>query len=94
MPTYDYVCAHCGHRFEVLHGVNAPGPDRCPVCGEGPVRKGFAPPTFHFKGSGWAKKDRSAASRSAARAGASADGGSDGGGSDKAAAVSTGESST
>ncbi|HEY8800417.1 MAG TPA: zinc ribbon domain-containing protein, partial [Candidatus Limnocylindrales bacterium] len=77
MPTYDYVCAHCGHRFEVLHGVNAPGPDRCPVCGEGPVRKGFAPPTFHFKGSGWAKKDRSAASRSAARGGASADGGAD-----------------
>jgi putative FmdB family regulatory protein len=78
MPTYDYVCKHCGHRFEVLHGVNAPGPSHCPVCHKGPVHKAFAPPTFHFKGTGWAKKDRGAASRKAARDGAAASG-ADGG---------------
>jgi putative FmdB family regulatory protein len=65
MPTYDYVCANCGNRFEVVHGVFAAGPDRCPVCQSTQVTKGFAPPTFHFKGTGWAKKDRGATARRA-----------------------------
>ena len=58
MPTYDYACAACGHRFEVVHGVHGHGPETCPNCGGGPVRKAFAPPTVVFKGSGWAKVDR------------------------------------
>jgi putative FmdB family regulatory protein len=63
MPTYDYVCPN-GHRFEVVHGVHDAGPSECPVCGASPVRKAFAPPTIVFKGSGWAKKDRSSTSTS------------------------------
>jgi len=66
MPIYDYVCHHCGHRFEVIHGVHADGPRTCPVCGGGPVRKAIAAPTIHFKGTGWAKKDRGSAARKAA----------------------------
>jgi putative FmdB family regulatory protein len=62
MPTYDYACAACGHRFEVVHGVHGHGPVACPNCGGGPVRKAFAPPTVVFKGSGWAKVDRRAGS--------------------------------
>jgi len=62
MPTYDYVCAN-GHRFEVLHGVNDAGPTSCPICGSHDVRKAFTAPTIHFKGSGWAKKDRGASAR-------------------------------
>jgi putative FmdB family regulatory protein len=58
MPTYDYACAACGHRFEVIHGVHGPGPASCPSCGGGPVRKAIAAPSVHFKGSGWAKVDR------------------------------------
>lgn len=58
MPTYDYACSACGHRFEVVHGVHGSGPETCPNCGGGPVRKAFAPPTVLFKGSGWAKMDR------------------------------------
>jgi putative FmdB family regulatory protein len=58
MPTYDYACAACGHRFEVVHGVHAHGPESCPNCGGGPVRKTIAAPTVVFKGSGWAKVDR------------------------------------
>jgi putative FmdB family regulatory protein len=65
MPTYDYACAACGHRFEVVHGVHGHGPETCPNCGEGPVRKAFAPPTVVFKGSGWAKVDRRPARSSA-----------------------------
>ena len=61
MPIYDYTCAACGHLAEVIHGMREGGPRFCPDCGaEGTMRKGFAAPAVHFKGSGWAKKDRSA----------------------------------
>jgi len=60
MPTYDYLCPN-GNRFEVVHSVTATGPETCPVCGAAPVRKAVTAPTIHFKGSGWAKKDRSVA---------------------------------
>ena len=71
MPIYDYVCGACGHRFEVLRGINEAGPHQCPECG-GPVGRAFAPPTIHFKGSGWAKSDRRATSAPARRADAAA----------------------
>lgn len=60
MPIYDYTCAACGHLTEVIHGMREGGPRFCPSCGaEGTMRKGFAAPAVHFKGSGWAKKERS-----------------------------------
>jgi putative FmdB family regulatory protein len=59
MPIYDYLCSACDHRADILHGINDPGPHFCPSCGrEGTMRKQFAAPAIHFKGSGWAKKDR------------------------------------
>ncbi len=61
MPIYDYVCESCGHVMEVVHGINAPGPTECPECG-GTLAKAFAPPAIHFRGSGWAKKDRKSVS--------------------------------
>ena len=61
MPIYDYECANCRRRFEVVHGVHVPGPTSCPLCGGGPVRKSISAPAVHFKGSGWAKKERRAA---------------------------------
>jgi putative FmdB family regulatory protein len=67
MPTYDYACAACGHRFEVVHGVHGHGPETCPNCGGGPVRKAIAAPTVVFKGSGWAKVDRRPSSSGAAK---------------------------
>jgi putative FmdB family regulatory protein len=63
MPIYDYVCEACGHRLEVMHGVDAPGPATCPACGASPMRKAIAAPAVVFKGSGWAKKDRRSAGR-------------------------------
>jgi putative FmdB family regulatory protein len=73
MPVYDYDCAACGRRFEVIHGVHADPPTTCPLCGSGPVRKAIAAPAIHFKGSGWAKKERRAAAKSSS--GRSKDGG-------------------
>ena len=60
MPLYDYDCVACGRRIEVVHGVHAPGPAHCPNCGGGPLKKAIAAPAVHFKGSGWAKRDRRA----------------------------------
>jgi putative FmdB family regulatory protein len=60
MPLYDYDCAACGRRIEVVHGVYSPGPTHCPNCGGGPLRKAISAPAVHFRGSGWAKRDRRA----------------------------------
>jgi putative FmdB family regulatory protein len=89
MPTYDYLCPN-GHRFEVIHSVTADGPTVCPICGASPVRKAFSAPTIHFRGSGWAKKDRSTAARSASRAASAAADGGSGSGSDAAGSGSDG----
>ncbi|MFL5726159.1 MAG: FmdB family zinc ribbon protein [Chloroflexota bacterium] len=68
MPIYDYVCSNCGHLTEVVHGINDSGPKFCPECGaEATMTKAFTLPAIHFKGSGWAKKDRSASSRSSSK---------------------------
>lgn len=64
MPLYDYDCAACGRRFEVIHGVHADPPSSCPLCGSGPVRKAIVAAAVHYKGSGWAKKERRAGTRS------------------------------
>lgn len=80
MPIYDYLCSNCRHVTEVIHGIHDAGPRFCPACGaEGTMRKTLTTPTVHFKGSGWAKKDRSSASTSRTKAAAStssSDGGS------------------
>ena len=58
MPTYDYVCTSCGHAMEVMHTVHGDGPAACPRCGAR-MRKAIAPLAVHFKGTGWARKERS-----------------------------------
>jgi putative FmdB family regulatory protein len=80
MPLYDYDCSACGRRFEVAHGVQVEGPTVCPICGRGPIRKAISAAAVHYKGSGWAKKERRATatpgtSRPAAE-GSASDGGS------------------
>jgi putative FmdB family regulatory protein len=82
VPIYEYRCTKCGHRTDILHGINQPGPNFCPACGaEGTMRKTISAPSVHFKGSGWAKRDRTAATKTKAAAKSeagtkSADGGS------------------
>ena len=87
MPVYDYACSNCGQVTEVIHGIDAPGPRYCPACGaEGTLRKTFAAPAVHFRGSGWAKKDRSRSSASTSR---SAGDGAEAGSKDGKAAEAT-----
>ena len=79
MPLYDYVCAACGRSFEVIHGVHGDPPTSCPLCGEGPVRKAISAPAVHYKGSGWAKKERRAAVKTGASSGSGDESATDGG---------------
>src|ERR1044072_9596395 len=90
MPTYDYECAACGRRFEVVHGVHADGPTSCPLCGKGPVRKVITAANVHYKGSGWAKKERRSTAAAAAKNAASGSGASDDGSASGAAASAAG----
>jgi putative FmdB family regulatory protein len=32
MPTYDYECAACGHRFELFQSITAKPQKSCPSC--------------------------------------------------------------
>ena len=34
MPTYEYECEHCGHRFERMQPMSAPPVKKCPQCGK------------------------------------------------------------
>jgi putative FmdB family regulatory protein len=88
MPTYDYECAACRRRFEVVHGVHAEGPMSCPSCGEGPVRKVITAANVHYKGSGWAKKERRTPVGSGASKGGGDSTGSDDGSKSDATAAS------
>jgi putative FmdB family regulatory protein len=93
MPAYDYDCAACGRRFEVIHGVHVEGPTSCPLCGKGPVRKAITAAAIHYKGSGWAKKERRSTA-TAASSKASSDGTSHEGGSSSDSGPSDSASST
>jgi putative FmdB family regulatory protein len=95
VPIYDYVCARCDAVTEVIHGIHAPSPRFCPACGaEGTLRKGITTSAVHFKGSGWAKKDRasSAASSKTRAAKPAGEGGTSGGETGTPGGESTGDS--
>ncbi len=95
MPIYDYLCSNCRHVTEVIHGINDAGPRFCPACGaDGTMRKALVSPAIHFKGSGWAKKDRSSSSSTKARSGtsSSSEGGSSGSGGSGEGSAGSGES--
>jgi putative FmdB family regulatory protein len=94
MPLYDYECAACGRRFEVFQGVHADGPTSCPLCGKGPVRKAITAAAVHYRGSGWAKKERrTAAASKAGGDGTSGEGGKDEGSKTEISKDSSGEGS-
>jgi predicted nucleic acid-binding Zn ribbon protein len=50
----------------VIHSVTADGPAGCPKCG-GQMKKAIVAPAVHFKGSGWARKEKSGSSKPASR---------------------------
>ena len=53
MPTYDYECIQCGHRFDLFQSITEAPLNSCPVC-QGPVKRLIsAGAGLIFKGSGF-----------------------------------------
>jgi putative FmdB family regulatory protein len=54
MPTYDYQCESCGHRFEKFQSITAAPIRRCPDCGKNRVKRLIGTGAgLIFKGSGF-----------------------------------------
>jgi len=54
MPTYDYKCAACGHKFERFQSIKAAPIKKCPECGKNKVNRLIgAGAGLIFKGSGF-----------------------------------------
>jgi putative FmdB family regulatory protein len=57
MPTYEYVCPHCGHEFEVVQKMTDEPLRNCPKCGKNVKRKVGKGAGIIFKGSGFYATD-------------------------------------
>ncbi len=51
MPLYEYECARCGRRFELIQRFSDPPEATC-TCG-GKAHRLLSAPAIQFKGSGW-----------------------------------------
>lgn len=56
MPTYQYACTACGHRFEAVQSFSDSSLTDCPECA-GRLRKVFSSVGIVFKGSGFYRTD-------------------------------------
>jgi putative FmdB family regulatory protein len=56
MPTYEYLCPTCSHRFETWQKMTDEPLTVCPACGKD-IRRVFFPAGIVFKGSGFYKTD-------------------------------------
>ena len=63
MPLYEYECAQCGERVEIIKKISDPPDTHCPKCGAG-MRKLISSPAIQFKGSGFYKTDYAASKKS------------------------------
>ena len=58
MPTYDYECDACGHKFELFQSFSAPLEKKCPECRKLKLRRLFGTgAAIVFKGSGFYQTD-------------------------------------
>ena len=64
MPIYEYECAKCKSRVEVIQKMNDKPPTKCKKCG-GRLEKQLSAPAIQFKGSGWYVTDYAGAARKA-----------------------------
>ena len=104
MPTYQYACTACNHRFEAVQAFTDDSLTVCPECG-GSLRKVYGSVGVVFKGSGFYRTDSRSGAVSPAPAGGSdksgsgeksaeKSGGDKAGGEKKAAAASSSDSSS
>jgi putative FmdB family regulatory protein len=70
MPTYEYKCKSCGHKFEKFHSMSAAPIKKCPDCGKNAVERLIGTGAgLIFRGSGFYITDyRDAAYKEKAKA--------------------------
>jgi len=56
VPTYQYACTACGHKFEAVQSFSDASLTDCPECA-GRLRKVFSSVGIVFKGSGFYRTD-------------------------------------
>lgn len=102
MPTYQYACTACDHRFEAVQAFSDDALTECPSCG-GKLRKVFSSVGIVFKGSGFYRTDSrsgsvngssSSDSATSTSSSSSSSDGSAGSSSEKSAGSSSEKSST
>jgi putative FmdB family regulatory protein len=93
MPTYEYRCTKCGHKFEKFQSIMAPAIKQCPACkknsaqrligtGAGLIFKGSGFYITDYRSEGYKEKAKAESGASETKAGDSA---KDSGGKDSTA---------
>lgn len=72
MPTYEYKCDACGHRFEQFQNMNEKPLETCPECGGKVERLLGAGAGFILKSGGYHATEYAQASSSTTRCGKNA----------------------
>jgi putative FmdB family regulatory protein len=57
MPTYEYECTACGHKFEAFQQMSDKALSKCPKCSKKLKRLFSGGGGFIFKGSGFYAND-------------------------------------
>jgi putative FmdB family regulatory protein len=58
MPTYEYECGACGHRFEKYQSMTEKAIKKCPECGKSKAQRVISGGAgVLFKGSGFYQTD-------------------------------------
>ena len=77
MPTYQYACTECDHRFDAVQAFSDPSLTVCPMC-SGKLRKVFSSVGIVFKGSGFYRTDSRSGAGSTVAKSENSDGSSNG----------------
>ena len=56
MPTYDYICDACNHKFEQEQKITEKALTKCPECSKKKLRRVIGATTVRFVGQGWTPK--------------------------------------
>jgi len=68
MPTYEYECLSCKHKFEILQSITAKTKTKCPKCGKKLRKLISSTGGFIFKGTGFYATDYKKTGKPAASA--------------------------
>jgi putative FmdB family regulatory protein len=64
MPTYDYACENCGHKWDVEQRMSEDPIRKCPKCGKLKAKRQITGGNFILKGGGWYSDLYSSSSKS------------------------------